>query len=505
METASALEWRGDHLFVTDPNVAKKLRRSRLSPSAMKGLRSCPSRWATEALLPRVEDPFSPAEIGSGAHKVFELLYQLPKAQRTKDRAHAILLSVANDKWGEESSVDKMRWTAQVIEKMDGLWSVEDPRTVEVVATEIPFGRGKDTPDKVDVSGVPILGVIDRVDKDADGNVFIVDYKTGKATTAAAIKRFGKDDEGDQLRLYALAYEAKFGVKPSGARLIYTAHGKQRKVPLTRNELKRTGEEFAAVYKEMNSYADASEYPTRASALCSWCPLVAGCPTARLAGKTSAARAPEPLPSDFIRYADSDPVDVSTRCEYDPLDDLIAGTNDIERPIDEVTDQEGVGPTDEGVHTMSINFTKREGKPYEGNGFDTNGNLDPNSYAAIGAFGISALALEHLSENGQRITQTTVHALAMTFGTIVMEAQEKLTGSRDLSRGMNTRLRGALNASLKTAPFPFGAGRAELDTWVDNMVRRLMSVANTALIVAEDNYPDTPWDVFAHDNNQAAA
>src|SRR5699024_10172217 len=113
-----------------------------------------------------------------------------------------------------------------------GLFDIEDPAGVDVLGVEEHLN--------VDLGGVPFTGTLDRVERLPNGHIRVTDYKTGKARSAADAKRFGHDAEGDQVRLYAAAYEAKYGRRPRQGALLYTRAGKSRKVAVTRPQVAKT-------------------------------------------------------------------------------------------------------------------------------------------------------------------------------------------------------------------------------------------------------------------------
>src|SRR5699024_6983562 len=204
-----AARWEDDSLRVVDPAALAKVDRPALSASTMQGLESCPARFAAEKLLPREDDPYAANVLGTAAHEVFEDLFALPPQERTTDRAILLVSEHAEARWPQESQkADRLKWGAEVMNRVLGLFSIEDPAEVDVLAREEAFNG-------IEVGGVPFIGFIDRVRR-APGSqteVEINDYKAGRHVTAAHAQRFG-DHHGDQIRLYVAAYEARYGVRP---------------------------------------------------------------------------------------------------------------------------------------------------------------------------------------------------------------------------------------------------------------------------------------------------
>lgn len=165
-----------DGLHVEDPALVRKLDRPTWSPSGVDTWTSCPARWAFEHLIPEHPDPFAANSLGTSGHRVLELLYRMDPGCRTRDMAAAIIADLPAERGRllvPGRMEDLLRWQVSVLDKIVGLWEVEDPAAVEVAATEQTLVS--------QVGAVPFRGVVDRVDRFVDeagaAQVAIVDYK----------------------------------------------------------------------------------------------------------------------------------------------------------------------------------------------------------------------------------------------------------------------------------------------------------------------------------------
>ena len=427
-----------------DAEPFNHLRKTHLSPTTAAGVgrSGCPSRWAIEQVLSYVggpPDPFSPAEIGTSAHALLEDLFGLPSEQR--DRPHAAgLLSGLAERHPDLSTPDDQLtmglWRDRVSAHMVGLFDIEDPRTVLTVAREQDMTGAQ-------IDGVPSRGQIDRTElvRDESGaflGVGIDDYKTGKVKRVFKTSKY-PDAHGDQLRIYALMKSHMDGVMPVRARVLYVQHGQSREVSLSKQALGKTRKGFTAAWEDLGDYLGEASFPTRTSPLCGWCPLALICPAAerddRATPKVDMARIGPHLGIASTRTG--------------PARDEPSETDDASGTRPSMTDD----PTDHDTGVPEMSEHLNEGKPWEES---VGGGLNPTSYAATAAFGLTGLAVDTLHENGQRITGTTVSSMAHTLAWIVGRAQAKLTGTNSLQDGANTRIRGALRTTLGTLPPPFG-------------------------------------------------
>jgi putative RecB family exonuclease len=159
-------------------------------------------------------------------------------------------------------------------------FQLEDPRAVDAVGVELRLettlmmGAGLDA--------VPLRGIIDRLDRDLDGNLVVVDYKTGRVP--------GPGRERSKMagvETYALLCERVLGVRPVAVRLLYLRAPlvvEREVVPttVTRQE-RRTVEVWRAISR---AHAAGSFRPSPGP-LCSYCAFSDRCEGAVLAGVRS--------------------------------------------------------------------------------------------------------------------------------------------------------------------------------------------------------------------------
>lgn len=244
-----------------------------LSPSSAAAFEGCALRWRFK-YVDRLPEPSGQAAlVGSFAHRVLELLCELPAAERTVDAAKTL----AKQAWPEfetdedyqslalnDDDARAFRWQAWLA--IGGLWDLEDPAKVDVVATEQKV--------KVELGTVPFVGVVDRVDRQG-GKLVVSDYKSG---TLPGVR--WRDDKIQQVMLYAAALNEEMGEVPDRARLLYLGQ-RTLDVRVTERRLEEAVGKLGEVWDNIETACQDEVFEPRPTVLCGWCPFVEQCPAGR--------------------------------------------------------------------------------------------------------------------------------------------------------------------------------------------------------------------------------
>lgn len=248
-----------------------------LSPSSLDLWRHCPRKFYEEKIAGRPPGiPGEPALLGTFVHLTLEYLMQRRPDDRTVESAKADArrawdeFSVTDDwlDWCEivEFDVDgpegrEFRWRAW--QSVCGLFRIEDPTQIEVVATE-QFVSAK-------LGDAPVRGIVDRLERNADGDLVVADYKTGKVPDA----RF-RESKDRQLSMYA-AMLAEQGETPVLGRLLFTSHHTQLLVDFDEGRIADVVDTVSTAWNQIESAYEQGRWPERPGALCGWCPFVEEC------------------------------------------------------------------------------------------------------------------------------------------------------------------------------------------------------------------------------------
>lgn len=482
---AGVAAWDGTKLAIPNEEVLAKTRRKRLSPSTAKAMQDCGARWVAEKILPQNEDPFGPAPIGTGAHDVLERLYDLPPQERTLVKAAEIREQNCLKIWpetGDETDAEyaqlrlnRSNWNRDVEDAYLGLWTIEDPMKVQVYSVEQEIN--------VDIGGVPATGKIDRIDEiEIEGvtELLVGDYKSSRKLPRVY---FG-DEHGEQIRTYILLIQAKLKRRAVGGQLLYTRIGKLRSdesevepIDVSDKALDKTLKTFQLSWKRHNRYHDQGLFPTKASNLCGYCPLVNSCPAAIAKGKTVA----DPK-KEFTLSAQE--LGIEKIENFVPMQKLLPA-------VSKVSETEAT-PHEESENQMSHQiiedspWVKTVGKSKD---------LNPNSYTSGGLFGLVNLATEQLTKQRPGdFGHEEVRALTSAFAFIVAEAQSEWVDSRDPQEGSATRMRGVLHTFIEGNPPPLTDTPDAFETWIDDAINRCVAATTVVLELFVKGDEEGSWE-----------
>jgi superfamily I DNA/RNA helicase/RecB family exonuclease len=174
-----------------------------LSASRIQTYETCPLRFKMEADWNLPSQPAPAMQFGNAVHTALKGYYDAVLAGRKLTREQ--FLNVFEEQLSNSAFDDahqKELYRAQGREQLGEFYDLRNSEaTPQVLSTEKVF--------ELMVDGVKVAGRIDRTDRQADGTIGIVDYKTGAA------KDQDEADESLQLSIYAMAAEQMWGQIPA--------------------------------------------------------------------------------------------------------------------------------------------------------------------------------------------------------------------------------------------------------------------------------------------------
>ncbi len=253
-----------------------------LSPSRTADYLQCPLLYRLKTIDQIPDSPSVAAIRGTLVHTVLEKIFEIPPGRRSVDAAEAIfeqsMIHLAENEpedyqllLGDSLGSEDLPTLAQSAVKkvkplLETYFAMEDPNRLEPFAREMAVS--------VNVTeDFSIRGFIDRVDKNIEGAVRVVDYKTGKAPS----ERFS-DKAMFQMRFYALAWWRLTETIPAMLQLMYLGNGKFLRYQPDERDLINTENRILAIRQAIASSAEMLEFPASPSTLCNWCSYKRFCP-----------------------------------------------------------------------------------------------------------------------------------------------------------------------------------------------------------------------------------
>lgn len=244
-----------------------------LSPSRFSSFKSCPLsfRFSTIDRLP--EEPSEPAVKGTTVHRALELLYMEPPSGRTRDRAAETLELALEEMSTDEDYVGlglgeaaAERFAKDCTDMVDRYFGLEDPATIHPIGLELKL--------QADLGSLKVRGVIDRLELDADGELVVTDYKTGRAPRDGQVQ-----ERMSGVHIYSMMVEKVFGKRPAKVQLIYLGRDPQI-IEATTSERTVAGVEkkVGAVWAAVERACATEDFRPRTSVLCNYCSFHEFCP-----------------------------------------------------------------------------------------------------------------------------------------------------------------------------------------------------------------------------------
>ncbi|MHB1988105.1 MAG: RecB family exonuclease [Acidimicrobiales bacterium] len=262
-------------LLAAEPPRARALALpSTLTPSKISAFTSCPLAFRFSVLEHLPEPPSLPAVRGTLVHRALQLFFtDTEPAERDRARAEVSLEAAFAELSAPDGELAVLALGTQAREELfrqastlvDRYFELEDPRTVRPAGLELDL--------RVEVDGLVLRGIIDRLDVLADGRFAIVDYKTGRAPRAEQVK-----SRLSGVQLYAFLCEEILGQRPAAVRLFYLRDRVVVSAEPTDMSMRGVRQRAGAVWKAIERACQDSDFRPSPSSLCSWCAFQRYCP-----------------------------------------------------------------------------------------------------------------------------------------------------------------------------------------------------------------------------------
>ncbi len=258
-----------------------------LSPSKVSAFKSCALAFRFSVIDRLPEPPSLAAVKGTLVHRALEQLYCASPAERTLDAALSALGTAL-----EEARASDPEYLALALDDdadagfeddaehlVRRYFEMEDPTAVQPIGLELML--------EAELGGVRLRGIIDRLDLDADGELVVTDYKTGRVPAP----RFEQGRFGG-VHFYALLCEAMLGRRPARVQLLYLSEAVAIVATPSEQSIRGLERRVSALWQAVERACAHDDFRPHPGALCDWCAFRSYCPA--FGGDPATARQPQP-------------------------------------------------------------------------------------------------------------------------------------------------------------------------------------------------------------------
>ena len=244
-----------------------------LSPSRASQFKTCPQQFKF-ANVDKLKEPTNEVQAkGTAVHQALEDLFELPKEDRDTEKLHNLFRAAwtkvrrTDEHHNLFSSVDEEReWGVDGLKLLNNYMSIEDPKSFDPLERE-RWVRGT-------IEDLNLRGILDRMDRNQNGELIIVDYKSGKAPAEKY-----KEPRFFALKLYALLIRDELGITPTELKLIYLKNSTIHTLKVDNKMLDEVKIEILDIWSDIKLAFEENNFPATKNALCkNWCYYKPICP-----------------------------------------------------------------------------------------------------------------------------------------------------------------------------------------------------------------------------------
>ncbi|MBE0447175.1 MAG: PD-(D/E)XK nuclease family protein [Actinobacteria bacterium] len=233
----------------------------RLSYSAISTYQKCPLSYKFLYVDKFPTKPSHYLSFGSSIHSALEFFYSIELPEPCSLER---LLEELDNVWlrdGYESEVQEQEYKEKGRAILTRFYWENLPSFTIPVAVEKRFS--------LDIDGITLVGVIDRIDRLANGGLEIIDYKTNDKLPPKT-----KINTDLQLPIYHMAAETIYGIAPQKVTLYFLVPNEKVSARKTKTDIKKAQN---TIHKVASGIRGEKFDPLK-NPLCPWCDFIELCP-----------------------------------------------------------------------------------------------------------------------------------------------------------------------------------------------------------------------------------
>jgi putative RecB family exonuclease len=244
-----------------------------LTPSKVASFTSCPLAFRFSQIDHLPEPPSPYAVRGTLVHAALEgLFWKFGQGQRTEAAALGQLAQAWTALQSDPEFVELALSAEEADEFLEesrhligNYFRIEDPNDVHAIGVELGVEINQD--------GLRLRGIIDRLDLLPDGELVVVDYKTGRAPS----ERY---EQGHLIgvQTYALLCERLLGRVPAQVKLLHLREPMAITAEATQQTVRGQRIRTTAVWSAIERACASEDFRPRVGPLCNYCNFKPTCP-----------------------------------------------------------------------------------------------------------------------------------------------------------------------------------------------------------------------------------
>jgi putative RecB family exonuclease len=244
-----------------------------LSPSKVSSFKDCALSFRLSNIDRLPEPPSVQAAKGTLVHRALELLmWEEDPAGRTEAAAlDKLSRAVPEVLDGEEYGClamereEREELVGDAASLIRNYFVLEDPRDVTVIGTELRMS--------VEIGTLRLSGIIDRLELDAEGELIVTDYKTGKAPRANL-----EQSRLTGVHFYAFLCERVLGRRPSRIQLLHLREPIVISTVPSEQSIRGLQQQTLAIWAAVEQACRREDFRPKPGRLCDYCSYHEYCP-----------------------------------------------------------------------------------------------------------------------------------------------------------------------------------------------------------------------------------